>query len=99
MSTDPSSSGNENSAFAEFLDDYFIECDEHLSVARRCVLALEPLLQKSTTDQAVLDELFRSFHSLKGLSAMVGFREAEQLAHHLERVLKITFGDERVVET
>src|SRR5262249_17945880 len=30
----------------------------------------------------------RNFHSIKGLSAMVGLEEATQLAHHLEDYLK-----------
>ena len=87
MSIDPESSGDDFSDFSEFLADYFIECEEHLTTARRCVLALEPLLGQSTIDRGLLDELFRSFHSLKGLSAMVGFGEAEQLAHQLEAFL------------
>ena len=36
----------------------------------------------------LLDELFRSFHSLKGISGMVGVREAEQLAHEMESYLR-----------
>lgn len=86
MPTD-SSSDDGGSVFSEFLADYFIECDEHLVNARQSILALEPLLQQSKIDRALLDELFRSFHSLKGLSAMVGFHEAEQLAHQLEAFL------------
>lgn len=35
-------------------------------------------------DRSRLDELFRSFHSIKGLSAMVGLSAAEQVAHRLE---------------
>jgi two-component system, chemotaxis family, sensor kinase CheA len=73
--------------FAEFLDDYFVECEEHLAVARRSLLALEPSVGQLHVDRPALDELFRSFHSLKGLSAMVGVREAEQLAHQMESYL------------
>ena len=55
-------------------------------------MALEPLLGQATIDRGLLDELFRSFHSLKGLSAMVGFNEAEQLAqsrkHSLSAIRK-----------
>jgi CheY-like chemotaxis protein len=70
-----------SSDFSEFLTDYFVECDEHLSIARRSLLALEPQLHEAQTDRELLDELFRSFHSLKGLSAMVGFKdERERLA-------------------
>src|SRR6188768_1691306 len=88
MSTDPLSP-DDPSRFAEFLADYFVECDEHLSIARRSLLSLELSLQRAKIDRGLLDELFRSFHSLKGLSAMVGFQEAEQLAHHLETYLGI----------
>src|SRR5262249_28606810 len=41
-----------------------------------------------TVDSNLLDELLRNFHSLKGLSAMVGLEEATQLAHHIEDYLK-----------
>ncbi len=73
--------------FAEFIDDYFMECDDHLAVARRSLLALEPGLAGANLDLSLLDDLFRSFHSIKGLSAMVGVREAELLAHQMESYL------------
>ena len=74
--------------FAQFLDDYFAECDEHLTLVRRHLLALEEQAVGSGVDQALLDELFRSFHTLKGISGMVGLGAAEQLAHHLESYLR-----------
>lgn len=77
-----------NEFFAEFLDDYFAECDEHLTIVRRGLLTLESFVGQAHLDRALLDELFRSFHSLKGISAMVGVRQAEQLAHHMESYLR-----------
>src|SRR5262245_54989392 len=74
--------------FAGFLDDYFAECEEHLIVARRALLSLEASVNRPQADRALLDELFRSFHSLKGISGMVGAREAERLAHELESYLR-----------
>ncbi len=73
---------------AEFLDDYFAECDEHLVTVRRGVLALEPAVSGGPFPAGVLDELLRALHTIKGLSGMVGFGEAEQLAHHMESLLK-----------
>jgi two-component system, chemotaxis family, sensor kinase CheA len=73
--------------FAEFIDDYFVECDEHLGVARNNLLALESFVGQAQPDRSLLDELLRSFHSVKGLSAMVGVREAEQIAHQMESYL------------
>jgi two-component system chemotaxis sensor kinase CheA len=77
-----------NEFFAEFLDDYFAECDEHLTLVRRGLLMLETFIDQPRLDRALLDELFRSFHSLKGISAMVGVRQAEQLAHDMESYLR-----------
>jgi two-component system chemotaxis sensor kinase CheA len=74
--------------FAEFLDDFFAECDEHLATVRRELLALEPAIDQPRVGRAQLDELFRAFHSLKGLAGMVGIAEVEQLAHHLEGYLR-----------
>jgi two-component system chemotaxis sensor kinase CheA len=88
MSTDKPSDAD-NLRFTEFLADYFVECDEHLALARHCLLELERSLQQSRVDPALVDELFRSFHSLKGLSAMVGYHAAEQLGHHLESYLGV----------
>lgn len=72
---------------AEFPEEYFAECDEHLLAAREAVLALERSVGQKQADSGLLDDLFRSFHSIKGLSAMVGVDEAERLAHTMESYL------------
>ena len=78
----------DNSFFAEFLDDYFAESEEHLTILRRGLLALERFVNQPQIERPLLDELFRSFHSLKGISGMVGVSEAEQLAHEMESYLR-----------
>ena len=77
----------DDTMMSSFLDDYFAECDEHLNAIRRNILALEAALGMDRLDRAALDELFRSFHTIKGLSGMVGIREAERLAHQIESCL------------
>jgi len=76
--------------FDQFLDDYYAEADEHLRSVRRNVIDLEDFF---TNGQAVpantLNELFRSFHTLKGISAMAGVPAAESLAHHMESYLRV----------
>ena len=79
---------NRGEFFDQFLDDYYAECDEHLVSIRRSLVTLEDELDARTVDRAVLDNLFRSFHTLKGISGMVGLGAAEQLAHHLESYLR-----------
>ena len=75
---------------AGFMDEYFAECDEHLATMRRVLLELETsAAAHQPVKPAVLEELFRSFHSIKGISGMVELREAEMLAHHMESYLRI----------
>ena len=71
-----------------FLDDYFAECDEHLITVRRTLLALESSVGQSRPNPTVTEELFRAFHSLKGIAGMVEHREIETLAHEMETYLR-----------
>lgn len=73
---------------AEFLEDYFAECEEHLVIVRNGLLGLEQFVARAPVEPAALEELFRAFHSLKGISGMVGLQEAELLAHEMESYLR-----------
>jgi two-component system chemotaxis sensor kinase CheA len=84
---------------ARFMEDYFAECEEHLIAVRRGLLALESAIGQPEPPSAVVEELFRSFHSLKGISAMVELRDAERLAHELESCLRAIRQRETVLST
>lgn len=71
---------------AGFIDDYYAECDEHLTTIRRLLADASPVAGLSAR---MVDELFRAFHSIKGLSAMVEVRDAELLSHHMEGYLRL----------
>jgi two-component system chemotaxis sensor kinase CheA len=45
------------------------------------------LLEKTPTDQPLLEELFREAHSLKGAARMLGLTEIQTMAHQLEDAL------------
>lgn len=76
-----------DSPHADDLNDFAAECDEHLSSARQVLLDLEATPDAAYTTGDRLDALFRHFHTVKGLSGMVGARAAEDFAHHLETYL------------
>ena len=82
-----------------FLDDYFAEAEEHLAVIRRALLVLEQSIGQPRPDAANLEELFRSFHSLKGIAGMVDHRETEALAHELESYLRAIREGDAVLTT
>jgi two-component system chemotaxis sensor kinase CheA len=76
--------------FEQFLDDYFAESDEHLLSVRRNLITLEDSLAAGrAVEKNTLNELFRSFHTLKGISAMANVSAAETLAHYMESYLRL----------
>jgi two-component system chemotaxis sensor kinase CheA len=77
-----------NDFLAGFIDDYFAECEEHLSTVRRLLADAHPSAPGGMPPRTV-EELFRAFHSIKGLSAMVEVRDAELLSHHMESYLRL----------
>lgn len=74
---------------AQLLDDFFAEADEHLIGIRQGLLQLEASVGKAEPDARIVGELFQDFHSFKGISAMVGLRPAEALAHATEDFLRL----------
>ncbi|MCX7796029.1 MAG: Hpt domain-containing protein, partial [bacterium] len=79
---------NDREFLESFLEDYFAECDEHLLSIKKGLLLLEELVDKGEIDREVLERLLRNFHTIKGLSAMVGVSQAEELSHSMENILK-----------
>jgi two-component system chemotaxis sensor kinase CheA len=76
---------NRGEFFDQFLDDYYAECDEHLVSIRRSLVTLEDEVDTRTVDRTLLDNLFRSFHTLKGISGMVGLAKPNN-SHIISKV-------------
>lgn len=67
---------------AQFKDAYLSEAEDHLQHLNDNLLALE----KNPTDEALLTELMRSSHTLKGSSAAMGYTKTAFLTHVMEDV-------------
>jgi two-component system, chemotaxis family, sensor kinase CheA len=74
---------------AQLLDDFFGEADEHLIQIRQGLVRLEASVDKAEPDPKIVKELFQEFHSLKGISALVGLKPAEAVAHATEDFLRL----------
>jgi two-component system chemotaxis sensor kinase CheA len=78
----------------EFIDDFLQEAEEHLQTIFDGLLALESSQQIAAGEERALQQenlitpLLRSYHTLKGLSGMIGLDAAAQISHGLESVLK-----------
>lgn len=70
---------------SEYLPMFLAECREHLQELNIAVVKLE----ESPDDRATLDEIFRAAHSLKGMSATMGFEGIARLTHQMEDVFEL----------
>lgn len=82
-----------NSDFVEsLLGDFLDESDQLLTRLNANLLQLDEWVQSLAVDhqqhcdENLLNEMFRAAHSLKGLSAMLGFTEINRLTHKIENV-------------
>ncbi len=64
---------------SRYLDLYLTETQEHLRGLDRALLRIE-----ETGEQGALEEAFRSVHTIKGMSASMGFAAVAELAHQME---------------
>jgi two-component system chemotaxis sensor kinase CheA len=72
----------------DFLTAYLVEAEEHVSLANARLLALEAALRKGSHDPKALREIFRSLHTIKGLSAMVGVEPVVGIVHRMEAFVR-----------
>ncbi len=68
---------------SNYLDVYAQESAELLQAMSDCLLALE----KDPAAATHIEELFRVAHTLKGMSATMGFERTAELTHHMEDLL------------
>lgn len=70
---------------SEYMPMFLAECREHLQELNLTVVRLE----ESPEDRETLDEIFRAAHSLKGMSATMGFDGIARLTHQMEDVFEL----------
>ena len=67
----------------QYLEMFIEESKEHLQSCNEHLLELE----KNPQDLAIVNEIFRSAHTLKGMSATMGYEDIADLTHTMENVL------------
>lgn len=80
---------SDRSDLDDILADFLDEASQILDRFNENMLKLDSLVRSGVTAIEIdfLNEMFRGAHSLKGLSAMFGFDDINQLTHKLENVL------------
>ncbi|MES1039091.1 chemotaxis protein CheA [Peribacillus simplex] len=67
----------------QYLEVFIEESKEHLQTCSEQLLVLE----KNPEDLSIVNEIFRSAHTLKGMSATMGYEDLTNLTHKMENVL------------
>ncbi|MGG4488951.1 chemotaxis protein CheW [Metabacillus idriensis] len=68
---------------SQYLEVFIEESKEHLQSCNEKLLELE----KNPADLLIVNEIFRSAHTLKGMSATMGYSDLANLTHQMENVL------------
>ena len=70
---------------SEYMPMFLAETREHLEQLNLAIVRLE----KNPKDPPTVDEIFRIAHSLKGMSATMGFAKIAELTHAMEDVFEL----------
>ena len=70
---------------SEYMPMFLAEAREHLQELNIAVVSLE----ENPEDRPTVDEIFRIAHSLKGMSATMGFAAIAELTHEMEEVFEL----------
>ncbi len=76
---------NENNIFSdpEVIKGFILEAKDHLESVEPNLLKLE----NNPDNQELLNDIFRSMHSIKGAASFLGFARIADLSHKLENIL------------
>ena len=78
---------------SQYMSAFLDESREHLQIINDVLLKLE----KDPDEHGFIEEIFRSAHTLKGMSATMGFTKTAELTHNMENVLDKIRNREMVV--
>jgi len=70
---------------SQYMDIFLAEANEHLELLNNNLIQLE----KNPGDIGILNEIFRSAHTLKGMAATMGFDQIASLTHEMENALTL----------
>jgi len=79
----------------QYLDIFIDESTEHLDTLYQQLLELE----KNPDEKKIIEEIFRAAHTLKGMSATMGYDDLASLTHKLENIFDGIRYDKITVQT
>lgn len=77
------------------IDDFIVEAAEHIENAEAGLLELE----NSPQDNEAMNQVFRAFHTIKGLAGFLNLTQVNKLSHSAENVLDMARNNELKLNT
>lgn len=78
----------------DIAQDFALEAKDHLDESTGALLALD----KDPGDKDYINQVFRCFHSIKGVAGFLNLKSVQNLAHHAENILDKVRSDELVFD-
>lgn len=69
----------------ESINDFISECEE---IFERLTISLTRIEREDTTDNSLVDSIYRDIHTIKGASQLFGYSQMGQIAHSMETCLE-----------
>lgn len=96
----PEWEANEFQNDPDMLRDFNTNCDEIMQSLDEQILKLE----QAPEDKAIIEEIFRAAHTLKGAAGMFGFRALERVMHRTETLFDLVrkgklFASSNIIDT
>jgi two-component system chemotaxis sensor kinase CheA len=73
--------------------DFLAEAQEHVETGEKALLVIE----KNTADKEAINQVFRSFHTIKGMAGFLNLTAIGSLAHAAENILDMARKDKLVL--
>lgn len=70
----------------DYLDLFIEESKEHIHLLNELIVELE----RCPADMSIINDMFRSVHTLKGMAQTMGYQELSSLTHQIENILEAT---------
>ncbi len=80
---------------SQYRDMFIDESREHLQIMNEVLLKLENNMQ----DIALVNEIFRTAHTIKGMSGTMGYQKLAKLTHQMENVLHLCRNQEMAIDS
>ncbi|WP_339249727.1 chemotaxis protein CheA [Sporosarcina sp. FSL W8-0480] len=80
---------------AQYLGMFLDESKEHIQACNELLLKLE----KNSQDVSIVNEIFRSAHTLKGMAATMGYGNIVEVTHKMENILDAIRNSKIIVTT